>query len=296
MEALKIQASVGAGGVNQKEDVKQVQLALNTLSKVIGLEKQLLVDGSVGSNPDNSKTIQAIGQFQQVVLKTARPDGRIDPGKNTHKAIHSALEKQEKNILPWIFVPRIVPKQGLSDKDFIAAAHTLSCEVAAVKAVSDVESSGKGFFDNGAPVLLFEAHHFSKFTEGRYNESHPSISSKQWDRSLYFGGEREYLRLQEAVQLDRSAALKSASYGRYQLMGFNHHLAGYDDVDALVTDMFLDERHHLMAFVRFIQSNTAMHQAIKSKDWASFARAYNGPSYAQNQYDERLSNAYQQLV
>ncbi|WP_442499688.1 N-acetylmuramidase domain-containing protein [Methylobacter sp. sgz302048] len=31
---------------------------------------------------------------------------------------------------------------------------------------------------------------------------------------------------------------------------------------------------------------------LKSKAWKSFARAYNGPKYAENQYDIKLEVAY----
>ncbi|WP_235862917.1 N-acetylmuramidase domain-containing protein [Vibrio ruber] len=47
-------------------------------------------------------------------------------------------------------------------------------------------------------------------------------------------GKKEYKRLQQALTLEREAALKSTSYRRYQIMGFNHQSAGYDDVESFV--------------------------------------------------------------
>jgi hypothetical protein len=32
--------------------------------------------------------------------------------------------------------------------------------------------------------------------------------------------------------------------------------------------------------------------AIRTKNWPSFARQYNGPAYAKNKYDEKLAEAY----
>ncbi|WP_081373109.1 N-acetylmuramidase domain-containing protein [Xylanibacter ruminicola] len=32
--------------------------------------------------------------------------------------------------------------------------------------------------------------------------------------------------------------------------------------------------------------------ALQKKDWKAFARFYNGPAYAQNRYDEKLSMVY----
>ena len=44
--------------------------------------------------------------------------------------------------------------------------------------------------------------------------------------------------------------------------------------------------------VRFIRENRSMLAALQKKDWKAFARLYNGPAYAQNRYDEKLSTAY----
>jgi hypothetical protein len=32
--------------------------------------------------------------------------------------------------------------------------------------------------------------------------------------------------------------------------------------------------------------------ALQAKNWAEFAKRYNGPAYAQNRYDEKLAKAY----
>lgn len=31
---------------------------------------------------------------------------------------------------------------------------------------------------------------------------------------------------------------------------------------------------------------------MKNKDWAKFAKSYNGPAFAQNKYDEKLAKVY----
>ena len=48
----------------------------------------------------------------------------------------------------------------------------------------------------------------------------------------------------------------------------------------------------LLLCVRFIRGNRSMLAALQKKDWKTFARLYNGPAYAQNRYDEKLSKAY----
>ena len=34
-------------------------------------------------------------------------------------------------------------------------------------------------------------------------------------------------------------------------------------------------------------------EIAKARDWAVFAKCYNGPAYAQNRYDVKLEAAYQ---
>lgn len=71
-----ISASVGKGGSNKLEDVKVVQALLNKHG--FGL----VVDGDCGN-----KTITAIAKFQQTKMGMGSPDGKIDPGGNTWKAL-----------------------------------------------------------------------------------------------------------------------------------------------------------------------------------------------------------------
>lgn len=185
--------------------------------------------------------------------------------------------------------------RGLTAADWRRAADALGVDVATVQAVAEVEASRSGFLADGRPKILFEAHQFSDRTDGRHDRSHPGISSPRWNRDLYVGGAGEYPRLAQAMALDREAALASASWGRFQIMGFNHEAAGFADIEDFVAAMHESEGRQLDAFVSFIRSHPAMHRALQEHDWAGFARAYNGPGYAQNAYDTRLADAYRRL-
>ena len=292
MQDFKLNASVGAGADNTPEDVENVQKIINQVAEKIGLATPLAEDGVIIDEHTQSPTCQAIRQLQTLILGYKHPDGRIDCGGKSEQALLQLLMPPGITI-PDMEIPDSAPQRGLSEQDYQDACELLECEVAAIKAVSDVESSGSGFFPSGAPCLLFEAHQFSKYSDHQFDESHPDISSPKWNRALYVGGEKEYDRLLAALELDREAALKSASYGRYQIMGFNYQSAGYDDVESYVRDMCLAERNHLLAFVHFIKANPTLHSAIQALDWATFARHYNGPGYAENRYDERLQQAYE---
>ncbi|SHO56756.1 N-acetylmuramidase family protein [Vibrio quintilis] len=291
MKHLNLTASVGAGAENEPDDVLNIQKALNQIAEKIGLNKPLAEDGEIHTESSDSPTCQAIGLMQQNLCQFHHPDQRIDCHGRTYKALVMALEPEVS--YEEMFASGTEPQKGLTDDDFQAAAEVLQCETAAIQAVSEVESAGSGFFSNDLPKILFEAHKFSGFTHHGFDASHPDISSETWDRSLYLGGEKEYHRLKQAMALDSTAALKSASYGRYQIMGFNYQRAGYENVQNFVHSMVSAERNHLMAVIHFIKSNHTLLQAIQTLDWPVFAREYNGPEYAVNHYDLRLQSAYE---
>lgn len=176
----------------------------------------------------------------------------------------------------------------LQDADFARAAAAIGCAVAAVRAVCDVESRG-GFLADGRPKILFERHVFRRQTGGRFDAACPAISQRA--PGGYLGGAAEYDRLARALTCDRAAALKSASWGAFQIMGFNHEAAGFADVEAFVQAMVSGAGAQLDAFVRFITAAGLDDELIR-RDWPAFARGYNGADYARNHYDTRLAAAY----
>ena len=187
-------------------------------------------------------------------------------------------------------------KPTLTDEDFERAARRLRCDVPAIKAVAQVESRGAGFLPSGEPKILFEAHIFDRLTAGRFRRSHPRLSSPKWDKSLYAGsGAGEHKRLQAAVELDRDAALQSASWGAWQVMGFNWALCGYPSLQAFVNEMYDGEPGQLRAFVGFVKGR-GLADELRRLDWHGFARAYNGPAHAKNSYAEKMADAYARHV
>ncbi len=185
-------------------------------------------------------------------------------------------------------------KPRLTKNDFIRAAESLDVPVAVIKAVAEVEARGGGFLPNGEPKILFEAHVFHRLTGGIFTDLHPNISSRRWNRTLYVGGVGEHARLAEAVRLNRSRALESASWGMFQVMGFNWKACGYISLQEFINAMFKSEGDHLDAFVGFIK-NARLDAALRRNDWATFARSYNGPRFKENQYDVKLKRAFEKF-
>ena len=157
-------------------------------------------------------------------------------------------------------------------------------------AVLTVETRGCGFLADRRPLILFERHVFHRRTGGRYDAAHPNVSSS--NPGGYAGGPREYARLEEAIALDRTAALNSASWGIGQVMGFNSRAAGFATVDEMVDACVESEDRQLVATASFLRS-LRLHEALARRDWAAFARGYNGPDYRRNNYDARLHSAYE---
>ncbi len=195
----------------------------------------------------------------------------------------------------------------LSEQDLIGFANEYQVELACIKAVNEIESSGKGFLIDSRPKILFEGHIFWQELERRNIDPQEYVQPetqdilyKKWTKKYYQGGSREYDRLDKAAALIPGldlidAAHASASWGVFQIMGFNAIPIGYDSVDSFVCKMYQNEREHLGAFGRFLKTNNLI-AALQNKDWDTFAYRYNGEGYKANKYDEKLARAYQKYT
>lgn len=186
------------------------------------------------------------------------------------------------------------PSKKLTNHDFLRVAQELGVDVAAIKAIADVEANyfrgGGGFLPSGKPKILFEAHWFGGYTAYKYNAKRPHISQKKWNRDLYVGGEGEWQRFNEAYELNPDAAIKSTSWGAFQVMGFHWRLR-YPSVNDFYLAQFTSEVEHLECFLAFIKSK-GLHNALRKLDFDAFARVYNGSGYKLNRYGEKLRASY----
>lgn len=183
--------------------------------------------------------------------------------------------------------------QNLTEENFFEAATILGCEVAAIKAVAEVESGPDGgFCPDGFPVILFEGHIFSRYTNKAYSNTYPSISYPKWTKEFYGKTwQEERKRFETAMTLNRNAALMSTSFGRFQIMGFNFALCNCVTIQQFVNHMCKSEKHQLNLFCRYMV-HTCLHEELKMKQWDRFARRYNGPLYMKNNYAIKLQQAY----
>ncbi len=224
----------------------------------------------------------------------------------------------------------------ITDKQWDETAKSIECEPEVLKAIAKVESGGESAFwrlnkEDGRyiPAILYERHCFSKATKHQYDKDHPDISwpmpyrkkdmlgkvdAKMADGridadDIYSGHASSYLRLINAYRLDPIAALKSCSWGKFQVMGENYALCGMPDFQKFAEAMSTSEAQQIELLASFIRrkqrswkdsknkalgKEISLWDAVKTKDWAAIAFNYNGPDYKKNKYDILLKTAYEQ--
>ena len=151
-------------------------------------------------------------------------------------------------------------------------------------AVAMVESNGKGYRNNGFPVIRFEKHVFIKYL--KKNKATQQLIRKA--ENIRGSGWDAY---QAALKIEPTFAKLATSFGMFQIMGFNHAVVGYETVDEFVAAMEESVENQIVAFCIFVMANH-LQNAIKNKKFADFAIKYNGPSYFMNSYDTKLEDAY----
>ena len=187
------------------------------------------------------------------------------------KIVTSLLSKEKgnKSNVSTIEKEKTHQKIGITEDDFIRAAKTLGCDVAAIKAFAKVESRGTGFLPDGKPVILFERHIFHRLLKQKgLSCDDTSICSTR--TGGYLGGSKEHERLERAVKIDRDSALQSASWGMFQVMAFNWKLCGYESLQSFINAAHRSEADHLNMFVGFIKANRTLLEAVWIYFFAGF--------------------------
>lgn len=252
----------------------------------------------------------AVTQLQRKLVKAGYK--LLVDGIYGEQTAHAVAVQQRKNrlVVDGIYGPKtaLTLQEGadtsalLTQKDLQAAADRLGIPVAAVMAVSSVESAGTGFDEYGRPRILFERHIFHRQLAGAgltaaelktLQDKQPYLVNTA--PGGYQGGSLEWQRLATARRIHSAAAQESASWGQYQIMGFHWKLLGYASVTDFVEQMHSGEAAHLDAFVRFIEADKNLLKALQNQRWSDFAKRYNGPAYARNLYDVKMARAFERF-
>lgn len=197
-------------------------------------------------------------------------------------------------------------QSGITDEDFESVANDLGVDTEALKAVWKVDTGGiSGFIPDGnggnLPTILFQGHIFWQqlrllgLNPEEYERGNEDILYRKVTKSYYVGGLGEWDRLKHAMSIHERAAYCSASWGMFQIMGFNYKSCGCATVLEFVDRMKKSQVDQLKLFAGFLKSNADMLKALKYLNWKEFAKLYYGPYYYQNQYDKKLMDEYASL-
>lgn len=176
-------------------------------------------------------------------------------------------------------------------------ARAYGIEPAVLKAVAEVESGGRAFAMIGGrkePLIRFEGHYFDRLIDDAQRARARAVGLASPRAGAVKNPRKQADRwrlLERASKLDRAAALQSVSWGIGQVMGAHWKQLGYGSVEALAREARSGVEGQLRLMLRFISVNRLM-PLLHARDWAGFARRYNGPAYAKNRYDVRLAAAY----
>lgn len=305
--ASKSEKEIRAENESIKRELQDIRQQTKTTSEILAKDREIYE----AKRSEYETKIAATTEHAQK-LKTAIA-GMKDQGYENYINSLDPLEKEqfEKTIHKDVVeigtairfekqFPAITRKEAsrvLTSEQIKKSAETLGVEPAAMRAVIEVESSGGGFLDDGRPKILFEGHIFwqrllrRKIDPAPLAKKHPDIVYPKWVKTFYQRGAGEHERLERAKAIHEAAALESASWGLFQIMGMNYLSAGFGSVLKFVEAHEDSEEKHLEAFCNFIKNEKILPFLI-NKEWKDFAGRYNGPGQVPV-YQKLLEDAYQ---
>lgn len=226
------------------------------------------------------------------LILTMNGDGPETPAPTSETPHHSTptVLAQQLSELPEL--PDTILR--LTEDDFRQVAEKLGVEPASIKAVVEIEAgpAHKGFSAPGKPLINFDLTMFRRFATKRgVNLSKYSGSHSVVFNSHQGSQDKANRRLEAAKTINNYAAIEGTFWGMFQIGGFNWDKCGCESIDDFVMRMSRSERDQLDMFAEFIK-NAGLLKYLRNKDWAAFARGYNGPSYARRNYHTRMASAY----
>lgn len=250
----------------------------------------------IGSHGEHVAVLQR--QINETGLFTLVDDGIFGPRTEAAvKALQAhiglpATGEVDHGLRAALRVWDILPP-AVTGPDLQSVAYRLRVDYPAIVAIVAVESRGRGFLDTGRPVILFERHVFRRRLI-QHRVSLEGLPPDLVNRNAggYRGGEGEWSRMTRAMEIHRGAAIESASWGLFQIMGFHWQRLGYDSAEHWYERMQESEWRQTEAFARFLEEDPVLLQALREHRWEAVARRYNGPNYAKNRYDLRLAEEY----
>jgi hypothetical protein len=207
----------------------------------------------------------------------------------------------------------VVQKEYATQADWDKAAKDLGVNDSdLLKAIAQQESENIAFLASGKPKILYERHHFYDFYKDKYgvakanelSQTHENIIKNanggygsaaffsedgRFDNEGYYN--HQFDRLEKAIKINEDMAIKSTSFGIFQVLG-EYCTYSNKTPKQFLQEMSRSEKFQIQAFVSFIKGDAAkkgLPSALNSKDWRKVASIYNGaswetynPNYAKN--------------
>jgi hypothetical protein len=172
----------------------------------------------------------------------------------------------------------------ITEENYTDLSTDFGIELAAIKAIDQVESNGRGFDpETGKIVIQFEPTWFkriSKLTQGFWINNKVELQKKEW------------LAFNDAFLRNPNAAMEATSIGRMQVMGFHWKRLGFKSVGAMWDFAKKSEANQLHLGLMFLKTDPIIFKAVLQKDWKTVAYRYNGSKYWVLGYDKKLKKAY----
>jgi hypothetical protein len=195
----------------------------------------------------------------------------------------------------------------VSPEVYASMAKEFGCEIAAIRAVAETESSGKGYFDNGLPKILFERHRFYALTDPNRNAkkgaakiAHPFGAFSDICNPVpggYSVEEAEYARLVKASKLNRDAAIMACSWGSFQVLAEYYEQCDFKSLTDLVDACMRSPDGHIALFRGFLKMPEKKRavEALKTKNWEQFTKYYNGGNWEKQNpdYPKQMARYYE---
>lgn len=195
-----------------------------------------------------------------------------------------------------------------ADADLYATAENLGIEPEVIQAVMQKETKTDPWFTSKGKrtlKILYERHVFWRCLVNRGIDPNALLRADPTLRDIlsqtpyapreYGKYTAQYTRRERAMQIDRDSGLMACSYGGLQILGENHADCGFDTVSDFVRAMEESPAEWLKAFSSLVKKMGVV-DALKRRDFTTFARAYNGPNFWKRGYDVELSRIYQRIL
>ncbi len=165
-------------------------------------------------------------------------------------------------------------------------------EAAALAAFIEVETGGRGFDSGTGKIMIqFEPSWFKKKApyapSGKWSVNKVDVQRKEWDA------------FNDAYTKNPNAAMESTSIGLGQIMGFHYKRLGFASVGAMWDHAKKSLENQIWQICKFIETDDKLKYAIKTGDWFTVAKIYNGAGflalarkYGREPYNISLAKAY----